>query len=400
MNGSPKFTWNQMRQATPTVLQLTTKYIQSSGPPLGATKHPTPHKVLQPRKTQKTGPRPTRRSLLKGNSKVQSALTTVQLPPVRQEAPQKKTPTTASQAIRSQPTATQRTTNNNSKKVSPPQTHSQFSQPHSKTTRSSCEEPLDPTHIESNDDQRNPSHKLPRAITHQEAPQPVESWHQHHSSRRRKPHKRTTLNTTILPHSEARADVRIERIIRERPQIALPTEIHGATKVSVGGKIRSGSLEETESERSEHEASKSAAENEVPKPRHYRGNTRRSDPVGRRTAPAPKSSTPYRQEPAPKARACTELQRRRPVTRTKTRHRSRTHLPAATEEHYTEAHKEVPGERVDTAQASKRDNGSERHRAEGRRYQGSTPEQTNPVRTEGHLARIQRRTLRNPEGTT
>lgn len=324
-NGSPKLTWNQMRQATPTTPQFTTKHIQSPGPPLGATKHPTLHKELQPRQIKKSIPRPTRRSRMKRNPRVHSALTVVQLTLVRQEAPQKKKPAMASQAIRSPPTATQRTTNINSKKVSPPRSHSQFSQPPSKTTRSSCEEPLDPTHTESNDDQRNPSHKLPRAIPHQEAPQPVESWHQHHPSRRRKFHKRTTLNTPILPHSEARAEVRIKR---ERPQIvkkALPTEhpeIRGVAKASGGGKIRNGSVEETKSERSEHETPNSVAENEVPKPRisrthqtaepqkndneeganirrHYRGNTGRSDPAGRRTAPEPKNSNPHRQEPAP-----------------------------------------------------------------------------------------------------
>jgi hypothetical protein len=141
--------------------------------------------------------------------------------------------------------------NTKGKKVSSSQTYPQL---YGNRAQSSCEGPSDSAWTKSNDDQRNPSKKLPYDTTPQEAPQPPKSQKPNNPRRSRQTHKRTPLDTLILPHSEDRAEVSNESRERKRLQTvdyALSIE-HSekvvATKAIAEWKIRSNSKEEIESE--------------------------------------------------------------------------------------------------------------------------------------------------------
>jgi hypothetical protein len=106
--------------------------------------------------------------------------------------------------------------NTNAKKVSTLQTYPQLSQQYGKRAGSSCEGPSDSTCIESNEDHRNPSKNLPFVTTAQEAPQPTKNQQHNNPRKSRQSHKRTPLDTILLPHSADRTETSNESRKRER----------------------------------------------------------------------------------------------------------------------------------------------------------------------------------------
>ena len=393
-NRSPKLTRNQLRWINP--LQYTTKIPQSSETPPRTTEHFTHHKQPQPQPhpNQKTASKLIQQDRRKKSVRAQPAHASESPKPQGQEAQHKKNSPIASREMQ---------------EVRSSQTYPQLSQMYGKRARSPCEGPSDSARTKSNDDQRNPSKKLPYATTPQEAPQPTKSQQPNNPRRSKQPHKRTPLDTLILPHSEDRAEVSNESRERERFQTvdyALPIEHPEnvvATKAIAEWKLRKNSKAKIESESSNRitlrskghsveeglpksgtskarpatELQQSCSKVEAKPRRHTHISTRSRGPAEERATPKHRHITSQHQKTTPKTSSSTKVQHRRPAPRTESQHR-----PSAQTASFRTENQHQPSAQIANTRS--------RTQAKEEKHDAEAQEDNQPPRTSTHPHRQER----------